>query len=193
MRLSGLLVIALFALAGCATMGPPAAPATYVVRHLNTPAGERDPDLLAEGTRVAALLPAWFERERARPVAIYVSDYKRTRQTAGPLAERLGLQLTLYDPSDTPALIARVRAEPGPVLIVGQRSGQLCNSPSCQPATVLIVGHSNTVPDIIEGLGGVRPAPLSHDDFGDLWRIDPNGTTTRIRISDGHIISQQRR
>jgi broad specificity phosphatase PhoE len=161
MRLSGLLVIALLALAGCATMSPLAPPATYVVRHLNTPAGERDPDLLPEGTRVAALLPAWFEHERARPVAIYVSDFKRTRQTAGPLAEHLGLQLTLYDPADTPGLIARVRAEPGPVLIVG---------------------HSNTVPDIVAALGGPRPAPLVHEDFGDIWRVRPGGATERMRI-----------
>lgn len=161
MRLSGLLVIALLALAGCATMAPPAPPATYVMRHLNTPAGERDPDLLPEGARVAALLPAWFEHERARPVAIYVSDYKRTRQTAGPLAARLGLQLTLYDPADTPALIARVRAEPGPVLIVG---------------------HSNTVPDIVAALGGTRPAPLVHEDFGDIWRVQSGGASERMRI-----------
>jgi broad specificity phosphatase PhoE len=159
-----LLVASLFlALAACVTASaqPPAAPNVYVVRHLNTPAGERDPDLLPEGRRVAALLPAWFERERARPVAIYVSDYKRTRQTAGPLAGRLGLQLTVYDPADTPALIARARAETGPVLIVG---------------------HSNTVPDIVAALGGTRPAPLVHDDFGDIWRISPGGATERMRI-----------
>ncbi|HYI48207.1 MAG TPA: phosphoglycerate mutase family protein [Allosphingosinicella sp.] len=162
MRLSGLLVIALLALAGCATLRDAAPPATYVMRHLNTPAGERDPDLLPEGQRAAAALVGWFERERARPVAIYVSDYKRTRQTAGPLAERLGLQLILYDPSDTPALIARVRAEPGPVLIVG---------------------HSNTVPDIVAALGGTRPAPLVHEDFGDIWIIAPGGATTRRRIA----------
>lgn len=152
-----------FALAACVSAGaqPPAAPNVYVVRHLNTPAGERDPDLLPEGRRVAALLPAWFERERARPVAIYVSDYKRTRQTAGPLAERLGLSVTLYDPADTPALIARVRAETGPVLIVG---------------------HSNTVPDIVAALGGTRPAPLVHEDFGDIWRVRRGGASERMRI-----------
>jgi broad specificity phosphatase PhoE len=159
MRLLAALLLAL--LPSLAHAQPPAAPDVYVVRHLNTPAGERDPDLVPEGVRVAALLPAWFERERARPVAIYVSDYKRTRQTAGPLAERLGLQLTIYDPSDTPALIARVRAEAGPVLIVG---------------------HSNTVPDIVAALGGTRPAPLVHEDFGDIWRVRPGGATERMRI-----------
>jgi broad specificity phosphatase PhoE len=152
-----------FALTACISAGaqPAAAPNIYVVRHLNTPAGERDPDLLPEGRRVAALLPGWFERERARPVAIYVSDYKRTRQTAGPLAASLGLQPTIYDPADTPGLIARVRAEHGPVLVVG---------------------HSNTVPDIVAGLGGTRPAPLVHEDFGDIWRVGAGGATARMRI-----------
>lgn len=159
MRLSGLLVIALFALLACATAGRPTAPATYVMRHLNTPAGERDPDLLPEGQRAAAALAAWFGREWPR--AIYVSDFRRTRQTAAPLAARLGLTPIVYDPADTPGLVARVRAGPHPALIVG---------------------HSNTVPEIVAQLGGTRPAPLVHENFGDIWRVGPDGTTTRMRI-----------
>lgn len=131
----------------------------YVMRHLNTPAGQADPDLLPEGRRAAEALAAWFQGER--PVAIYVTDYKRTRQTAAPLAARLGLTPIVYDPADTPGLIARVRAEHG---------------------AVLIVGHSNTVPEIVAALGGARPAPLAHEDFGDVWRIAPGGATTRMRI-----------
>jgi len=161
MRLSGILVIALLALAGCATMSAPAPPATYVMRHLNTPAGERDPDLLPEGQRAADALVGWFARERARPAAIYVSTYRRTLQTAVPLAAQLGLTPIVYDPADTPGLIARVRAGP-------------------QPA--LIVGHSNTVPDLVAALGGTRPAPLVHEDFGDIWRVGSDGATARMRI-----------
>ena len=131
----------------------------YVMRHLNTPAGQRDPDLLPEGQRTAEALTAWFAGER--PVAIYVTDYKRTRQTAAPLAARLGLTPIVYNPADTPALIARVRAEHG---------------------AVLVVGHSNTVPDIVAALGGERPAALAHEDFGDIWRVAPGGATTRARI-----------
>jgi broad specificity phosphatase PhoE len=161
MRLSGLLVTALLAVAGCATVRAPAPPATYVMRHLNTPAGERDPDLLPAGQRTAALLVGWFARERARPAAIYVSDFRRTRQTAAPLAASLGLAPIVYDPADTPGLIARVRAGP-------------------QPA--LIVGHSNTVPDIVAALGGTRPGPLVHEDFGDIWRVGADRATARVRI-----------
>lgn len=158
MRLSALLVF--LALTACATMNPePSEPAFYVVRHLNTPAGERDPDLLPEGQRAAQALAGWFRG--ARPAAIYVSDFRRTRQTAAPLAARLGLTPIVYDPADTPALVARVRA-------------------GARPA--LVVGHSNTVPDIVEQLGGTRPGPLVHEDFGDIWAIAPDGGTTRLRI-----------
>jgi hypothetical protein len=34
-----------------------------------------------------------------------------------------------------------------------------------------VVGHSNTVPDIVEQLGGARPEPIAHDRHGDIWRI----------------------
>lgn len=150
----------LAALAACTTAtAQTAAPNLYVVRHLHTPEGQADPDLLPEGRRAAAVLAEWFRDEV--PAAIYVSDYKRTRQTAAPLAARLGLTPIVYDPRDTPGLIARVRAGPLPALIVG---------------------HSNTVPDIIAALGGARPEPLVHEDFGDIWRVAPDGATTRMRI-----------
>jgi broad specificity phosphatase PhoE len=160
-----ILIALLLALLPATANAQPAAHPVYVMRHLNTPAGAPDPDLLPEGRAAAIALADLIETDRfqgaRRPVAIYVSDYKRTRQTAAPIAARLALNLTVYDPRDTPALLARVRAEPGPVLIVG---------------------HSNTVPDIIAALGGTRPAPLVHEDFGDLWIVQPGGATTKLRL-----------
>ncbi|HET9429032.1 MAG TPA: histidine phosphatase family protein [Allosphingosinicella sp.] len=162
MRLLSLLAGVLVTLSGCATLADaPASPAYYVVRHLHTPAGERDPDLTEEGQRSAALLAGWFGRNSPR--SIYVSGFKRSGQTAAPIAARLGLTPIVYDPADTPGLIARVRSGPLPALIVG---------------------HSNTVPDIVEQLGGSRPAALVHEDFGDIWLIGPDGETERARISE---------
>jgi broad specificity phosphatase PhoE len=163
MKLIRLFLLAMLpAVAACATT-PAAAPAPeptfFVMRHLHTPQGERDPDLTAEGRAAAERLAGMFTRER--PAAIYVSGFKRSQQTAAPLAARLGLTPIVYDPADTPGLVARVRAGP-------------------QPA--LIVGHSNTVPEIVQQLGGTRPGDLTHPDFGDLWRIAANGTTVRSRI-----------
>jgi phosphohistidine phosphatase SixA len=156
-----ILLATLFALASCATTAPaPSEPLYYVMRHLHTPAGERDRDLTAEGQRQAALLGGVL---RERPRIIYVSIFKRTQQTAAPVAAALGLTPIVYDPADTPALLVRVRQGPFPVLIVG---------------------HSNTVPDIVAGLGGERPAPLVHEDFGDVWRVRGDGRTERLRIAE---------
>jgi imidazolonepropionase-like amidohydrolase/phosphohistidine phosphatase SixA len=157
----------MLAAAATAAKNPPApAPAAaaqnqpiYVIRHLHTPQGERDPDLLPEGQAAAQQLPAMLGSDRI--AAIYVTHFKRTQQTAAAVAARFGLTPIVYDPADTPGLIARVRAGPLPALIVG---------------------HSNTVPDIVEQLGGPRPGPLSHPDFGDLWRVEPGGKTTKLRV-----------
>lgn len=154
-----LTILAAMALAGCTTTSTGPTPAFYVMRHLNTPAGERDPDLLPEGQRLAAALPARLAAHPPR--TIFVSTFRRTEQTAAAAAARWGLTPIVYDPRDTAALVRQVRAAPGPVLIVG---------------------HSNTVPDIVQQLGGTRPADLDHPDFGDLWIIAPDGATQRVRV-----------
>lgn len=148
-------------LAGCATRSAvPVTPDIYVMRHLHTPEGVRDPDLTAEGQAAASRLAALLARNP--PGVIFVSDTKRARQTAAPAAARFKVTPTIYDPRDTPGVIARVMGQEG---------------------TVLVVGHSNTVPDIVAGLGGKRPGPLVHADFGDLWRIlGPGRKTTRIKV-----------
>ena len=157
------MIIALVAvMAACAAAPRPATPpAIYVMRHLNTPAGVTDPDLTSEGQRVAQLLVTWFKRDR--PATIYVSSTKRAQQSAAPLAKKLGITPKIYNPADTPALIAAVSPE---------------------TRAVLIVGHSNTVPEIIARLGGQRPAPLVHEDFGDIWKIDGRTrATVRSKIA----------
>jgi broad specificity phosphatase PhoE len=154
----------LLAVAACFPVAPqvPLGPSYYVMRHLQTPAGVTDPDLTAEGQRQAALLPEWFAGDP--PAVIYVSNTKRAQQTAAPLARALGITPKIYDPADTPALVRMVQAETG--------------------GAVLVVGHSNTVPDIVQQLGGTRPEPIAHDQFGDIWHISPvNGSTLRLSLS----------
>jgi broad specificity phosphatase PhoE len=153
----------LVALGGCAGMQRASStPDIYVMRHLQTPAGVSDPNLTGEGQRVASLLANWFKR--GKPAVIYVSNTKRAQQTAAPLARKLKIKPTIYNPKNTAALIAAVSRE---------------------TRTVLVVGHSNTVPDIIDGFGGQRPAPLVHEDFGDIWRIDGRSRVTEsFKITD---------
>lgn len=136
------------------------APAYYLMRHLNVPPGDPDPSLLPEGQQAAAMLAQLLAQNPPR--AIFVSTFRRTQETAAPLAAQLGLTPTIYDPADMAGLVAQVRAAPGPVLIVG---------------------HSNTVPDIVEQLGGQRPGPIGEGDFGDLWIVGTDGSTQRARVA----------
>lgn len=154
-----LAALLLFALAACATTeSEPAAPNWYVMRHLQKAEGQ-DPPLSAEGHANARRLIAFFGKDP--PGAIYVSSTKRALETAGPLAAKLGATVKDYDPRDTPGLVARAKAESG---------------------TVLIVGHSNTVPEIVAQLGGVRPADLGEGDYGDIFRVRRDGTVERLRL-----------
>ena len=149
------------ALAGCATAAPqPREEAFYVVRHLQKASGS-DPGLTAEGQRCAARLADEMAGSGIR--AVYASTTRRARETAAPLAARIGVTPAEYDPRDTPALVTRVRAEPG---------------------SVLVVGHSNTVPDIVEALGGARPGDLAEDRYGEVWRVARPGGAVTVRHID---------
>ena len=162
--LRSILIALALLLGACASVGQQAVlPDIYVMRHLHTPAGARNPDLTPGGQHHAVLLDRWFSR-RGAPDVIYVSNTTRARQTAAVLAARLKLVPKVYDPADTAALVAAVMTEPG---------------------TVLVVGHSNTVPDIVARVGGSRPRPLVHEDFGDVWRVaGPRRVTSHFRVGE---------
>ncbi|HEY0112104.1 MAG TPA: histidine phosphatase family protein [Allosphingosinicella sp.] len=134
--------------AACATTQQEAAGTDYyVMRHLQKGEGT-DPGLSQEGQVQAERLATWFGKNR--PTAIYVSTTRRARETAAALAARLGLTAKEYNPTDTAGLVQRLLAEKG---------------------TVLVVGHSNTVPEIVERLGGARPAPIAETEYGDIWLV----------------------
>lgn len=147
--------------AGAALAVPAPQPEVYVMRHLQKEAGA-DPGLSPEGQRNAMRLAEWFGK--APPRAIYVSTTRRARETAAPLAAKLHLAPKDYAPADVAGLVARVRQERGPVLVVG---------------------HSNTVPEIVAALGGARPAAIPDDSFGDIWRVRPGRAVEKKSLGGG--------
>lgn len=138
------------ALAACASVPPPAAssPKAFVIRHFEKETGN-DPALTAVGQANAQLLADRLANERI--VAVYSTDTKRTGATALPTATRYGLTVTYYPPTDYNGLAARVRENGG---------------------SVLIVGHSNTVPDIVERLSGKPQPTMDESRYGDLFVVD---------------------
>jgi hypothetical protein len=93
---------------------PPAATVTqtqpvYVMRHLHTPQGERDPDLTAEGRAPPSGSSSCSSASGRRDLRQQLQAHPADRRAAGCTP---WLTPIVYDPADTPALIARVRAGP---------------------------------------------------------------------------------
>ena len=84
--------------------------------------------------------------------AIYATQYKRTQQTVKPLADKLGLPVTIINSKNTSDLIAQIRA---------QHSGQ----------TVFIAGHNNTVPEIIAALGGPQYPTIPETEYDNVFVV----------------------
>jgi broad specificity phosphatase PhoE len=147
-------------IAGCATPREPAVPVTtfVLVRHAEKAADDpRDPGLSDAGKARAARLAASFADAPLR--AVYATAYRRTRDTAGPSAAAHGLQVAIHDARGPAAdFAARLRA--------AHRSG-----------TVLVVGHSNTVPAIAAALCACPVAPMREDEFDRRIeiRVGPSG------------------
>jgi phosphohistidine phosphatase SixA len=144
------------ALAACAsTPAPPAEPHIFVMRHLQKAADAQDPGLTPQGQACAQQLARFLAGQDI--AAVYASTTRRAQETAAPLAAARGLAASPYAPADTAEVAARARAETG---------------------SVLIVGHSNTVPDIVERVGGTRPAAIDESRYGDVWRVSRSSGAT---------------
>lgn len=126
-----------------------------LVRHAEKdvePAG--DPVLTAAGTERAATLAA--ELADRGIAGIIVSEYARTRLTAQPLAERLGIE------PEVASVRAGLREHALGIaaLIRSRYAGK----------TVLVVGHSNTLPAIIAALGA-EVEPICDGTYGNLYVV----------------------
>jgi len=84
--------------------------------------------------------------------AIYATQYKRTQQTVKPLADKLGLPVTVVNSKSTADLLTQIKA---------QQSGQ----------TIFIAGHNNTVPEIIAALGGPQYPTIPETEYDNLFVV----------------------
>jgi len=131
-----------------------------VVRHAERAREEgRDPALAPEGVaRAEALAVALAD---AGVTAIYATPYRRTRETAAPLAARFGLEIRATPVAGGIEAHAREVAR----RVVAENPG----------GVVLVVGHSNTVPAIVRELTGLSVPELSEDAYGDLFIVQLPG------------------
>ena len=140
-------MIAGMLLAMLGAMPASAADTVYVIRHLQKESGA-DPILTAEGKAGAAALADLLADKSIK--AIYATETRRAMETAAPLAARLKIAIIPYDPGN-PAALAKIAA--------GVKGA------------ILVVGHSNTVPELVASFGGAEPAAIADDEFGTLYIV----------------------
>ncbi len=143
-------VVVLCAAACSAPEPPPNEGPTLIVlvRHAEKEDASSDPELSEAGERRAEVLAgiladAGIER-------ILSTDYLRTLQTGAPLRERLGIQGEIYDPRKLDQLVQE---------LVASRKN------------TLVIGHSNTTPQLVRLLGGEAPEALDEDDYDRLYLV----------------------
>ena len=143
----------------------------WIVRHAEkdtSAANKRDPELTEIGKQRALDLAAYLKGQE--PNMIFSTNTKRTRQTAAHFTAKVNT----YDPSLIKEFAQR---------LIDFQKGKI----------ILIVGHSNTVLETIEALGGARPVPqLVDDDYDYIFKIilshDGGVVTTAFHYGAKHHI-----
>lgn len=129
---------------------PQAARTIFLVRHAEkldeSPQALLSPMGHARAQRLCDLL------SRADVRRVVVSEYQRTQQTAQPIADRLGIKPHVVPARDRAAL------------------RELLVSSKAADGAVLVVGHSDTLPQILGDLG-LPSEPIAGSDYGNLFVV----------------------
>jgi broad specificity phosphatase PhoE len=139
----------------------------YIVRHaekdLKKNPSDPDPALSLDGQDRAKDLATLLMPKRV--LAVYATPFKRTKLTGEPTAFGHGVTVQTYDPKDPEDLVQTV--------LRNHKGGG-----------VLIVGHSNTVLELIEAFGIKRPIPaINEDDYNYIFTITVDGDATQMQMS----------
>ncbi|HUF03877.1 MAG TPA: histidine phosphatase family protein [Aridibacter sp.] len=114
---------------------PPAAEqkplVVFLVRHAEKTDDGKDPELSEEGKKRTEELAEALQS--ADIEYVHSTDFIRTRETAAPIAKEAGSEVEIYDPEDLAGFAKKLKETGG---------------------RHLVVGHSNTTPDLAKLLGG---------------------------------------
>jgi broad specificity phosphatase PhoE len=147
-------------LLGLFISGAVAQPTIFIVRHAEkTTSGGDDPQLSDAGRTHAKSLAKMLKD--AGITMICATEFKRTRETAAPLAKVLGITVSTLPSKNTAALVSTLR----------QRK-----------ANALVVGHTNTIPDLIKALGIDAPINIAESEYDNLFVVILSGKTRLIRL-----------
>ncbi|HET9839127.1 MAG TPA: phosphoglycerate mutase family protein [Candidatus Angelobacter sp.] len=145
--LFGLSALLLTQAAGAQQQPSPRTSTVVLVRHAEKASSDPDAPLSAQGQQRAECLARVLKDAGIK--RIYVTDTKRTQQTADPLARALALKPTIVPANDPSTLVRDVFYGTG--------------------GNALVVGHSNTLPLIIQRVqAGTIPA-IGESEYDGLY------------------------
>ena len=138
-----------------------AEPAIFVVRHAEKAQGsdDKDPDLSSAGRARAESIAKVLKD--AGITAIYATELKRTQQTAEPLARVMQLDVTIVPAKETATLVSELKAING---------------------AALVVGHSNTVPQILQALGASATVTIGDAEYDNLFILAGGAPPKLLRL-----------
>jgi broad specificity phosphatase PhoE len=137
-----------------------AVPVIVVVRHAEKAStGGNDPELSVAGRKRAEALASILKDSQI--TAVFVTEFKRTQQTAAPMAKAAHLSPTALPANDVPALVAKLRALNG---------------------NALVVGHGNTIPNLVKALGITTPVTIPEDDYTEIFLVSLNDPPQLLRL-----------
>lgn len=161
------LTAAIAALVAPGSSQEPAATTVIVVRHAEAIADAgSDPALSEAGAaRARALADALAN---AGVSAVYSTQYRRTRDTGAPAAQAAGLDVQARAiEGGTAAYVDALVKD-----VLAAHAGK----------TVLVVGHSNTVPALVKGFSGVDVGEIAHDTYDTMYIV------TTSRAGSGQVV-----
>ena len=120
----------------------------YLVRHAEKQQEVENPGLTQCGQLRAEQLASLLSQ--AKISQIYSTSYQRTRQTANPLAKKQHIAVQNYNPRHLEQLS---------ILLQHRKENSL------------VVGHSNTTPQLAELLSKQQMTPLTELDYQQLYQI----------------------
>ena len=134
-----------------------------------------DPSLSPAGQRRAAeLARQMVDADVVAGVdALYATGFKRTKETVEPLAKALRLDINEYDADDTEEVLSR---------ILRTHKGKI----------ILVVGHSDTIPELIANLGASKNVPpIAENEYDNIYLISipwfGKTKTIRLRYGDPYV------
>lgn len=119
-----------------------------------------DPPLSEIGLQRAACLARTLEHVGV--TRVLSTPYARTQQTAAPVAEMAGVEVEEYNPRALGDFAEGLRGAGG---------------------VIVVVGHSNTTPGVVEALGGDPVSPIDELEYERLYTVFMVGESTRSTLT----------